>query len=438
MYEPYLTHHGIKGQKWGVRRFQNEDGSLTEYGKKYNPNQPSEASQPMFDARVKYAAANSRKDRKQATKEFKDAKKLFKQEIKVAQKEERTISKEIGKLKKLKTNDKGQYINKNGEVLSEQVLGAAQNYETLKKIKRESGNKRLNKVQYRRDYISLGDKYVRTVKYKRYNEVKPLTKHDKNLLIAYSRIQKLGFENMHEPYLTHHGIKGQRWGIRRFQKKDGTLTAAGKRRADDSSSSQNRPKMSTKKKVAIGIGVGVAAAGTGVAIYMAMKHHKLNSISPKTIDTGKDFTHNKLSTKRLNLKTLNLNTLNSKPLDLDTAIKFHGASMPNNHTRMMSKINSDTKLKDATDRLLMNNKKSITREQLEASRRHMDKIKKLDAETFKKMRKENMVSRTIASQRDEAIRKARNAAIEANGGRISSLMEDRWNDGNYWLKKFKK
>lgn len=30
----YLAHHGIKGQKWGVRRYQNEDGSLTEEGKK--------------------------------------------------------------------------------------------------------------------------------------------------------------------------------------------------------------------------------------------------------------------------------------------------------------------------------------------------------------------------------------------------------------------
>ena len=29
-----LTHHGIKGQKWGVRRFQNKDGSLTKRGKK--------------------------------------------------------------------------------------------------------------------------------------------------------------------------------------------------------------------------------------------------------------------------------------------------------------------------------------------------------------------------------------------------------------------
>lgn len=29
-----LAHHGIKGQRWGVRRFQNADGSLTSAGKK--------------------------------------------------------------------------------------------------------------------------------------------------------------------------------------------------------------------------------------------------------------------------------------------------------------------------------------------------------------------------------------------------------------------
>ena len=29
-----LSHHGIKGQKWGVRRYENSDGTLTEAGKK--------------------------------------------------------------------------------------------------------------------------------------------------------------------------------------------------------------------------------------------------------------------------------------------------------------------------------------------------------------------------------------------------------------------
>lgn len=33
--------------------------------------------------------------------------------------------------------------------------------------------------------------------------------------------------------LVHHGIKGQRWGIRRFRNEDGSLTSAGKRRYND-------------------------------------------------------------------------------------------------------------------------------------------------------------------------------------------------------------
>lgn len=33
-----------------------------------------------------------------------------------------------------------------------------------------------------------------------------------------------------ENYLAHHGIKGQKWGVRRFQNPDGTRTAAGKKR----------------------------------------------------------------------------------------------------------------------------------------------------------------------------------------------------------------
>lgn len=48
--------------------------------------------------------------------------------------------------------------------------------------------------------------------------------------------------------LRHHGIKGQRWGIRRFQQKDGSLTPLGKRRrrkgegSDDSAKKETKPK----------------------------------------------------------------------------------------------------------------------------------------------------------------------------------------------------
>lgn len=45
--------------------------------------------------------------------------------------------------------------------------------------------------------------------------------------------------------LYHHGIKGQKWGIRRFQKKDGSLTSAGKKRYYDT------PELN-KQKAAVG------------------------------------------------------------------------------------------------------------------------------------------------------------------------------------------
>ena len=49
-----------------------------------------------------------------------------------------------------------------------------------------------------------------------------------------------GYHFMRDSDLSHHGILGQKWGVRRFQNKDGTLTSAGKKRRAENYNDQQR------------------------------------------------------------------------------------------------------------------------------------------------------------------------------------------------------
>ena len=70
-----------------------------------------------------------------------------------------------------------------------------------------------------------------------------------------------------DDYLAHHGIKGQKWGIRRFQNSDGSLTSEGKKRySTDTSTASSRSQTSASKR-AKRILAGSAAVAAGLGAY---------------------------------------------------------------------------------------------------------------------------------------------------------------------------
>lgn len=69
-----LCHFGIKGQKWGIRRFQNEDGSLKSAGKKrYGDGEESKSS----ESNKSKSSSKSNKKREALNHPIKNTKEKF-------------------------------------------------------------------------------------------------------------------------------------------------------------------------------------------------------------------------------------------------------------------------------------------------------------------------------------------------------------------------
>lgn len=76
--EEELYHHGIKGQRWGIRRYQNKDGSLTPAGKKRYMNDARWRAKYEAQKQREYKKEESTAERRKRLRSSTDANELYK------------------------------------------------------------------------------------------------------------------------------------------------------------------------------------------------------------------------------------------------------------------------------------------------------------------------------------------------------------------------
>lgn len=115
-YNNELMHYGVKGMKWGVRRYQNKDGSLTPAGKK--------------------------RATKELNKELKKNKSMFKRDPELKVYSDRESYKKF--FKKVVTNDDKKAINRALNKWSDALDGASEAEEQLDYLANKHGEKYYN------------------------------------------------------------------------------------------------------------------------------------------------------------------------------------------------------------------------------------------------------------------------------------------------------
>lgn len=260
-----LAHFGIKGQKWGIRRYQNSDGTLTDAGKKryssngnYDsyrsgtgqiakdfPNDPAKqasALKQIADSRKKDAydrldkasksgdlkedvsnlvKSGTVKSKSDALKYLVDAAKKYNEEIDDDGSMFQALGRELylyqkgyldkGTFDKLYDAEAARSVADYGQLVYTDPIYA----ESVKDM-HDYKSKLNNRLSW-----WFGDDSSNP----EYNPNKPISYTEGSAL---SEDYYTSHSDDTSDFLAHHGIKGQKWGNRRYQNSDGSLTPLGR------------------------------------------------------------------------------------------------------------------------------------------------------------------------------------------------------------------
>lgn len=240
-YEYELYHYGIKGMKWGVRKVKpryNSDGTLTPYGKKYKERLEKRTAKRKARDEKEYRRTHNedgsfnetaQREHFKALKKGKKPVELYKgyddDDYREAINRRRAAS-DLGEAlnggmvpKKLRSDDLWDRSDEDWDKA----------HEIIEKKNREVVDNFLGK--YKDQYLSSYDKKHNMNAGKRFayeyeriasNFVSDDRTYNKYFLDYFDHSASMSDE------LYHHGIKGQKHGVRRWQNKDGSLTPAGR------------------------------------------------------------------------------------------------------------------------------------------------------------------------------------------------------------------